>query len=83
MRKNTQGRGFGRVASQEIDITWKGKRPVGTYTNPLRGKYGGLKMSQLPDHYIRWACDAPSINGWVKGLFCREWERRHGIPQAS
>lgn len=83
MRKNTQGRGFGRVASQEIDITWKGKRPVGTYTNPLRGKYGGLKMSQLPDHYIRWACDAPSISGWVKGLFCREWERRHGIPQAS
>jgi superfamily II DNA or RNA helicase len=83
MRKNTQGRGFGRVASQEIDITWKGKRPVGTYTNPLRGKYGGLKMSQLPDHYIRWACDAPSIGGWVKGLFCREWERRHGIPQAS
>ena len=83
MRKNTQGRGFGRVASQEIDIIWKGKRPVGTYTNPLRGKYGGLRMSQLPDHYIRWACDAPSISGWVKGLFCREWERRHGIPQAS
>ena len=83
MRKNTQGRGVGRVASQEIDITWKGKRPVGTYTNPLRGKYGGLKMSQLPDHYIRWACDAPSISGWVKGLFKRELERRNGVAQTA
>lgn len=83
MRRNTQGRGFGRVASQEIDITWNGKRPVGTYMNPLRGKYGGLKMSQLPDHYIRWACDNPGIKGWVKGIFCKEWERRHGIAAAS
>lgn len=83
MRRNTQGRGVGRVSSQEIDITWKGKRPVGTYMNPLRGKYGGLKMSQLPNHYIRWACDNPGINGWIKGLFSREWERRHGVPQAT
>lgn len=83
MRRNTQGRGVGRVASQEIDITWHGKRPVGTFMNPLRGKYGGLKMSQLPDHYIRWAVGNPGIGGWVKGLFKREMERRNGVAQAS
>lgn len=83
MRKATQGRAQGRVVGQDIDIQWKGKRPVGTYQNPLKGKYAGLKMSQLPGHYIRWACDNPGIKGWVKSLFIKEWERRHGIPAAS
>ena len=83
MRANTHGRASGVVSSRDLDITWRGKRPVGTYTNPLKGKYGGLKMNQLPDHYIRWACDNPGIKGWVKGIFCKEWERRHGIAAAS
>lgn len=83
MRRATEGRAHGRVQSQEIDITWKGKRPVGTYMNPLKGKYGGLKVSALPDHYVRWAIDNPGIRGWVKGIFCKEWERRHGLTRAS
>ena len=83
MRRNTEGRGKGSVRSEVIDITFRGKRPVGTYMNPLKGKYAGLKMSQLPDFYIRWACDNPKLSGWIKGLFAREWERRNGIPQAS
>ena len=83
MRKNTQGRASGVVSSRDLDITWHGgKRPVGTYMNPLKGKYGGLKMSQLPDHYIRWAIDNPGIRGWIKGVFCKEWERRNGIAAA-
>jgi hypothetical protein len=82
MRRNTQGRGFGRVASQEIDITWKGVRSVGTYMNPLKGKYGGLKMSQLPDYYIRWACHNQGIKGWIKTMFLKEMSRRHEQAKA-
>jgi len=83
MRQNTRGRGLGRISTREIDLSHSGKRSVGTYTNPLKGKYGGLKMSHLPDHYVRWACDNPGIQGWVKGVFIKEWERRHGLAAAA
>jgi len=83
MRRATEGRASGRVVGNDIDIQWRGKRPVGTYMNPLKGKYGGLKMSQLPDHYINWAVSNPGINGWVKGLFKKERDRRHGLTRAS
>jgi superfamily II DNA or RNA helicase len=75
-RLATQGRATGRLVGRDVDLTSGGKRCVGTYTNPLRGKYGGQKMSDLPDNYISWACQAPTIKGWVKSLFVRERSRR-------
>ena len=84
MRKNTQGRASGVVSSRDLDITWKGVRSVGTYMNPLKGKYGGLKMSQLPDYYIRWACHNQGIRGWIKTMFLKEMARRKNeTAQAS
>lgn len=76
-RLATQGRATGRLVGRDVDLTSGGKRCVGTYMNPLRGKYGGKKMSDLPDNYIEWACHAPTIRGWVKNLFMRERSRRH------
>lgn len=81
MRRNTVGRAHGNVQGQEIDIAWKGRRCVGTYNNPLKGKFAGYKMSQLPGHYIRWACDNHKLTGWIRGMFIKEWERRHGLTE--
>lgn len=78
MRRNTVGRASGRVSGQEVDITWKGRRSVGTYSNPLKGKYGGMKMSALPDFYLAWGADNPKLTGWIRSMFRQERERRSG-----
>jgi len=77
MRRNTVGRAAGRITGQDIDITFKGKRCVGTYNNPLRGKFAGCKMSELPGYYINWACDNPTLKGWVRNMFQKERARRN------
>lgn len=78
MRRNTHGRGTGRVAGQDVDITWRGTRSVGTYNNPLRGKYAGAKLSELPDHYVHWAAGNDKLTGWIRAMFRKELGRRHG-----
>lgn len=78
MRRNTQGRGEGRIHGRDVDITWKGTRSVGTYNNPLKGKYAGFKLSELPDHYVSWAATNDKLNGWIKAMFRKELGRRHG-----
>jgi hypothetical protein len=76
-RKTMVGRATGLLVGEEVDLTNGTKRCVGTYRNPLKGKYGGFKMSELPDNYIAWACQAPTIKGWVRGLFIKERGRRN------
>ncbi len=78
MRRNTQGRGEGRIHGKDVDITWKGTRSVGTYNNPLKGKFAGYKLSELPDHYVHWAAYNEKLNGWIKAMFRKELGRRHG-----
>jgi superfamily II DNA or RNA helicase len=74
MRKATQGRGDGHVRTEDIDIRFQGKRSVGTYRNPLRGKFHHWPMNRLPDFYVRWG--TKNTNGWVRQLFVREEMRR-------
>lgn len=75
-RKHTQGRAFGHVSTQEVDLQKGGQRSVGTYFNPLKGKYAGLKLNQLPDHYVAWAAEQIRT-GWIRSMFRREQERRN------
>jgi superfamily II DNA or RNA helicase len=81
MRRNTHGRGEGRIHGKEVDVTWRGGRSVGTYNNPLKGKYAGFKLSELPDHYVEWAAYNPKLSGWIKGMFQKELGRRFGRQQ--
>jgi len=74
MRRNTHGRAVGRVSGTEVDVTWQGKRCIGTYKNPLRGKFAGQKMSELPDYYVEWG--SRTLNGWVRQMFNKELTRR-------
>jgi len=78
MRRNTQGRGEGRIHGRDVDITWRGTRSVGTYNNPLKGKYAGYKLSELPDHYVHWAAGNEKLSGWIRAMFGKELGRRHG-----
>jgi superfamily II DNA or RNA helicase len=78
MRRNTHGRGEGRIHGKDVDITWKGARSVGTYNNPLKGKYSGFKLCELPDHYVGWAAGNDKLNGWIRAMFRKELGRRHG-----
>lgn len=78
MRRNTIGRATGHVTGREIDISFRGKRPVGTYMNPLKGKFAGQRMADLPVHYLRWGA-ANVGTPWIRSLFHKELERRHAV----
>ena len=83
LRKRTHGRAQGSVFGEEIDLRTGSRRCVGTYMNPLRGKFAGLRMNQLPVWYIDWACRNPGIQGWIKNTFIKERKRRNEIARAS
>ncbi len=82
-RQMTLGRATGVVTSQQIDLGFSGKRSIGTYMNPLRGKYAGLQMNQLPQHYLEWACNNPGLKGWIKNNFLKERRRRRELAKAA
>lgn len=73
-RKQMQGRATGSVVGRDVDLQFTGRRCVGTYTNPLKGRYAGRKMNELPDHYVEWG--ERTLKGWVRQLFGKELQRR-------
>lgn len=75
-RKRMVGQASGVVIGNEVDLAFTGRRSIGTYQNPLKGKFGGYRLSELPDHYITWAINNPGVRGWPKTLFRREQARR-------
>lgn len=78
-RQQMRGQARGRLFSEEVEIG-SGRRCVGTYMNPLKGKFAGRTMNTLPDWYLRWA--STSTKGWVRNLFIKERERRRGRQTA-
>ena len=76
MRNNTSGRATGRVSSRSVDLAFTGKRSVGTYSNPLRGKFAGVPLSQLPQYYVDWAAGNHRLTHWIRGMFRKELGRR-------
>ena len=74
MRKNTQGQGRGSVHGQHVDLTSRSVASIGTYMNPLKGKFAGVKLGALPDYYVDWA--VKTTGGWIQGLFRKERYRR-------
>jgi superfamily II DNA or RNA helicase len=73
-RAATRGQASGTIRRREFDLE-SGKRCVGTYFNPLKGKYAGMRMSELTNGYVYWAC-RELRDGWVKNLFRKERDRR-------
>lgn len=76
LRKETQGRARGRLYEQGFDLA--SKRSVGTYKNPLKGKFAGYKLSELPGHYLRWGADNPKLTSWIRNMYRKEIKRRMG-----
>ena len=77
LRQETRGRASGRLYEQQFDVRGGG-RSVGTYTNPLKGKYAGRKLSELPGHYLKWGADNPKLTGWIRQMYRKEIKRRSG-----
>lgn len=77
-RKQMQGRATGTVVGRDVDLQFTGRRCPGTYTNPLKGKFAGRRMNELPDYYVAWG--SRTLNGWVRQLFSKEMARR-GTPR--
>jgi len=82
MRRQTIGRATGSVSGREVDVTFRGRRPIGTYMNPLRGKYAGKKMSELPYGYLKWGSEGVGTP-WIRDLFKKELARRYEHTRAG
>jgi hypothetical protein len=82
-RKRMVGQASGVVVGNEVDLAFTGRRSIGTYQNPLKGKFGGYRLSELPEHYLTWAVSNPGVKGWPKTLFRREQERRRAARSAG
>jgi len=75
-REAMRGRADGVVSTEEFELGSDGKRTVGTYRNPLRGKYGGVRMCDLPPWYLKWGADNPSLKHWIRATYRKEIDRR-------
>lgn len=78
LRNSTQGRGDGRVTTEDVKLT--GKRAAGTYRNPIRGKYAGARMCDIPGDYLAWG--AQNLKGWPRALYQKERDRRREKQRA-
>ena len=77
MRRNTKGEASGTITTVTHELGSDGKRSVGTYKNPLRGKYAGRKLSELPSYYLSWGAGNQKLTGWIRNLYRKEIKRRH------
>jgi superfamily II DNA or RNA helicase len=75
-REMMTGRARGNVTSESFELDANGKRSVGTYRNPLRGKYGGVEMSKLPPWYLEWGAGNTTLKPWIRSTFRKEQDRR-------
>ncbi len=76
-RLRMSGQATGTVITTAVDLRATGKRCVGTYHNPLRGRYTGCILSELPIHYVQWAAQNGKLTPWIRTMFRREEVRRN------
>lgn len=73
-----RGQADGRLHAEDVDIGAR-KKEINEYKVPLRGRYQGQTMGEVPDDYIDWALRQPSIKGWQRSYFSREKARRRSL----
>lgn len=61
------------------DIQLGRKKCISEYRVPLRGRYAGQLMGDLPDDYIQWAERQPWLLPWQRSYFRRERSRRAAL----
>ncbi len=75
------GQAEAELHAEEVNIRGQ-KKDIADYKVPLRGRYAGKRMRDVPDGYIDWALRQPTIRGWQRGYFRREKERRTALQHA-
>jgi len=76
MRKKSAGVASGKLHSSEHELGEDGKRCVGTYRNPLKGKYAGRQLNELPSYYLEWGAGNRKLVHWIRNLYLKELRRR-------
>jgi superfamily II DNA or RNA helicase len=76
MRKQSQGIASGTIHSAKHTLGEDGKRCVGTYRNPLKGKYAGRTLNELPGNYLEWGAANRKLTSWIRNLYLKELRRR-------
>lgn len=76
--KAQRGQADGRLHAEDVDIGAR-KKEINDYKVPLRGRYHGKTMGEVPDDYIEWALRQPGIKGWQRSYFSREKSRRRSL----
>lgn len=80
--RSQRGQAGGRLHSQDLELTG-GRKCVSQYRVPLRGKYAGQTMGEVPDDYIRWALKQPWLQSWQRRFFAAERSRRAAAQRDS
>lgn len=75
--KAQRGRAGGRLVGQEVEIG--APRCISTYKVPVRGRYQGKTMGEVPDEYIQWAVRQGWLQPWQRSYFRRERARRAAV----
>lgn len=76
--KGMEGRAGGRLHGRDVSMDGR-KKDISEYRVPLRGRYAGRTMGEVPDEYIEWALANRAIAGWQRNFFVREKARRRSL----
>jgi superfamily II DNA or RNA helicase len=76
--KAQQGQADGTLLGEDVCVQGR-KKSIAEYRVPLRGRYSGRTMGELPDDYIQWALKQQNVRGWVRSYFSRERDRRRAL----
>lgn len=70
-----RGQAGGRLHGEDVEIAG-GRRCVSTYRVPVKGRYYGRTMGEVPDEYLNWALQQQWLQPWQRAYFRRERARR-------
>jgi hypothetical protein len=80
--KGMTGQAGGRVHGRDVSLDGR-KKDISEYRVPLRGRYAGQTMGEVPDDYIDWALRNRAIAGWQRNFFVKEKARRRSVVSDS
>lgn len=75
--KAMRGQADGRLHATDVELGRK--KDISEYRVPLRGRYAGKVMGEVPDDYIAWAISQQWLQPWQRSYFKRERARRAAL----
>lgn len=77
--KAQRGQAEAQLRIRELEIGAPTPKPISEYRVPIKGRYQGKTMGELPDEYITWVLRQPWLQSWQRAYFRRERARRSAV----